>query len=98
MNEPLQGLQWHESADWIRLRMEYVAYTQHGRYNITFDDRRKTSSWHVTRSNHSLMPSFDGWCNSVEDAKRECERDFIALSRADRWLDYMRENEPPVND
>lgn len=54
----------------------------------------RNPSWYTKRMDHALMPPFDGFCPTLDEAKRACETDFIALARADRWLNFMRDNDP----
>lgn len=90
-------LEWHEHT-LISGPLMHTAYTQRGRYDVTQapPDRWGNNRWHTTRMDHPLVPSFDGYCDTFDAAKRACEHDFIGLARADRWLDYMRDNEPPA--
>lgn len=94
-------LEWHESkqfsSDAPNGALIYSAFTQRGRYDITDygSHNPRNPRWYTRRMDHPLMPAFNGFCPTLEAAKRACENDFIALQRADRWLDYMRDNEPP---
>lgn len=94
-------LEWHESkhfgSDAVFGALVYTAFTQRGRYDITDAGSTEPGNarWYTRRMDHPLMPKFDGLCPTLDAAKRSCENDFIALQRADRWLDYMRDNEPP---
>jgi hypothetical protein len=89
-------LQWHEHHP--AGGVIYSAFTQRGRYDITDTSKGdpRNPRWYTRRMDHPLMPPFDGFCPTLDAAKRACENDFIALQRADRWLDHMRDNEPPA--
>lgn len=90
-----EQLQWHQS-ELLGGGEQHVAFTQRGRYTILRLKRSKAGEqWATSRTDHPLMPPFDGYCPSLDAAKTACERDFIALARADRWMDYMRDNDPP---
>lgn len=88
-------LEWHESL--LNGALAYSAYTQRGRYDIIDSSKGdpRNPRWYTKRMKQPLMPPFDGFCPSLDAAKGACENDFIALRRADRWLDYMRDNDPP---
>jgi len=96
MSDQPVALQWQESRDIFGISPVLTAITQRNRYDITHDARKLQSPWWTRRTPHPLMPSFDGWCETLDEAKEACEYDAIGLARADRWLDYMLENEPPV--
>lgn len=85
-------LEWHESH-LLGGAVTYNAFTKRGRYTILALTNGK---FHTQRMEHPLMPTFDGYCFSLNEAKRVCEHDAIRLARADRWLDFMADNEPPT--
>lgn len=93
----MSELEWHESSLIGSGAKTYRAFTQRGRYDIlAMKPDSRGPSWATSRMDHPLMPKFDGYCPSLEEAKQACERDFVALARADRWLDFIRDNEPPT--
>jgi hypothetical protein len=91
------------SLDWVRedhtSTEHYIAFTKHGRYDIVRERGRLPGQghdrWKTSRMDHALLPRFDGWCPSLETAKIACTRNYVDVMRADRWLDYMAENDPP---
>lgn len=90
------ALEWHEHQ-LLGGSLMWAAFTQRGRYDITDSSQGdpRNPRWYTTRMDHPLMPKFDGFCPTLDAAKRACETDYIALIRADRWLDFMRDNDPP---
>ncbi|SLI18761.1 Uncharacterised protein [Mycobacteroides abscessus subsp. massiliense] len=83
-------LEWVAVESWGQLR---EASYQGGRYQIyTY-----RGGWAFGRCDHPLLPKFDGWVNTEDEAKRLCERDYHKVARLLSWVQYILNNDPPTD-
>lgn len=65
-----------------------------------FDAYYTTYSWKGNyayfRPNHPLLGEFNGVKAGVDEAKLLCQEDWETVERLDRWIEYIKNNEPPT--
>ncbi|SIF96692.1 Uncharacterised protein [Mycobacteroides abscessus subsp. abscessus] len=64
---------------------------QGGRYQIY----RWKDGWAFDRTDHPLLPKFDGWAATECEAMMLCQNDYQKVARLIAWVEYILNNDPP---
>lgn len=56
---------------------------------------RWKDGWDVSRPKHPLLPDLHGRYKARRDAMQICVNDYAVLARLHRWIEYMKQVEPP---
>ncbi|SHP46261.1 Uncharacterised protein [Mycobacteroides abscessus subsp. abscessus] len=64
---------------------------QGGRYQIY----PWKGGWTFNRTDHPLLPKFDGWAATECEAMMLCQNDYQKVARLIAWVEYILNNDPP---
>ncbi|SIH44549.1 Uncharacterised protein [Mycobacteroides abscessus subsp. abscessus] len=64
---------------------------QGGRYQIY----PWKGGWTFNRTDHPLLPKFDGWATAECEAMMLCQNDYQKVARLIAWVEYILNNGPP---